>query len=121
MYSIKESFYTKYTYKKIFPSKCVFKVVKMFSYFRPDFVHEEKTCIPKICEINARFTANGFLMTYYGCDALDKAKSLYWPKNNLKAEEIHFTKKIVPAFKNKFNTDKPIVILRNREVLLEIN
>lgn len=78
---------------------------------RPDILNEKKTHIPKFCEINARFTTNGYLLTQFGCQAIDEINGL----KNKRIKRIENLSNVVKAYENFFELDMPIGILIGRE------
>ncbi|CAF1075988.1 unnamed protein product, partial [Brachionus calyciflorus] len=73
--------------------------------YRPDFLHSDKDNSIRICEINARFPTNGYLITNFG-------NNFYQNKSS---------NSILNCFKNEFDNSKPIGILKNREKGYDIN
>ena len=80
-------------------------------------MHDKFTRKPKICEINARFPLNGFLITYLGLhdsheyfSCFNSGEEIYKPIFN----ENYFFE----CFKSHFDLSKPIGIIKKREVLI---
>lgn len=82
---------------------------------RPDFLHEKHSMKPRLCEINARFVLNGYIISELGTSiilGLDSIKP--WQA------ELSFTTpmstRVLASLKNEFDLSKPIGLLKNREV-----
>jgi hypothetical protein len=82
--------------------------------YRPDFLYEQSTCTPKLCEINARFVLNGYLITLFGNEFYSTRLDFF--SNSACFQTIEQTKHILKSFQNEFNMSKPIVVLKKREV-----
>ncbi len=83
---------------------------------RPDFLIEEHSLKPKVCEINARFPLNGFLVTYFGSKSLSNYLDFFGDeKKYLQAAELSI-EKIVNFLGVHFDLRKPIGIVKRREV-----
>jgi hypothetical protein len=72
--------------------------------------------VPKFCEINARFTTNGFFLTQHGCQALAQSEYLNELKNNKSVKSIERIEEVTSSFGKRFDLKKPIGILLGREV-----
>ena len=80
-------------------------------------MHEKSTLLPKFCEINARFTTNGYLLTQLGSQALSEVTSLQNQfKKNASIKKIATLDGVVAEFEKMFDLNKPIGILLGREV-----
>ncbi|GEM77064.1 hypothetical protein [Vibrio sagamiensis] len=88
------------------------KPYHLFS-IRPDFLFSESGDI-KLCEVNARFTFNGFISTYYLNQQLTEDYA-----GILKFEDELM--EIVDNYLSKFDLAKPIFILRDKEKGYDIN
>lgn len=84
--------------------------------YRPDFLYERSTCTPKLCEINARFVLNGYLITLFGNEFYSKHLDFF--PNSASYETIEQTKCLLESFQNEFNMSKSIAVLKKREVVL---
>ena len=84
--------------------------------YRPDFLHEKDSFVPRICEINARFTTNAFFLTQYGCQALDECEHINNLKSNKSVKKIQSLDEVVSSFKKRFDMKKTIGLLLGREV-----
>ena len=80
-------------------------------------LHQKNTLVPKICEINARFTTNGFLITQYGCQAINECKQLDNLKKINSLKSISQINQITSFFEKRFDLKRPIGILLGREVI----
>ncbi|MDN3611276.1 hypothetical protein ACFFUP_12245 [Vibrio ostreicida] len=85
---------------------------RLFS-IRPDFLISQTNTI-KICEINARFTLNGFVSAYYLHQQLaeDYGETL---------ELEHELEQIITGYLSRFDLMKPIMLLRDQEVGYDLN
>ncbi len=70
----------------------------------------------KFCEINARFTTNGFFLTQHGCQALAESEYVNELKNNNSVKPIKQIEEVTTSFEKRFDLKKPIGILLGREV-----
>ena len=84
--------------------------------FRPDFVIEEETLQPKICEIGARYPINGWMVSYYSQQILSEI----YEKENLPFESISSQLKFPEVLMSKFNKDIELVLLHNKEPGTEV-
>ncbi len=84
--------------------------------FRPDFVIEEATLQPKICEIGARYPINGWMVSYYSQQILSEI----YKKENLPFESISSQLKFPEVLMSKFNKDVELVLLHNKEPGTEV-
>lgn len=83
--------------------------------YRPDFLHEADTLTPRLCEINARFPLNGYLLTQFGCSAVFKTLQTLDTSNHLGLDRIRSLDTILDNLKNGFDLEKPIAILKHKE------
>jgi hypothetical protein len=70
----------------------------------------------KFCEINARFTTNGFFLTQHGCQALAWSEYINELKNNKSVKIIEQIEEVTSSFEKRFDLKRPIGILLGREV-----
>jgi len=88
------------------------KPYKIFS-IRPDFLISENNEI-KLCEINARFTINGFLAAYY---TYLQTKEDYPDDQGI--EDI--LSEIVDNYTSRFDLSKPLFLMREKERGYDLN
>lgn len=79
-------------------------------------MHERTKSTTKICEINARFPLNGYLITYFANGIFEEMKSLspYQEKFNT----IQCLCSVLENIEKEFDLSKPIGILKEREVFI---
>ncbi|ODN43135.1 hypothetical protein [Piscirickettsia litoralis] len=85
---------------------------KIFS-IRPDFLISENNEI-KLCEINARFTINGFMGAYY---TYLQTKEDYPQDSGI--EDI--LGKLVDSYTSRFDLSKPLFLMREKEKGYDLN
>ena len=95
-----------------------FVSIKKKNYFinRPDFLHEIESMTPRLCEINARFPLNGYLLTQIGCSAVLESPALGANQHGL--SRIQTLENVFENLKSMFDLKRPIGILKQKEVLL---
>ena len=81
-------------------------------------MHEKTTRLPKLCEINARFTSNGYLLTQLGSEALDLCSLM---KDQIKPscpsiQTIKVHERILSCYEQNFDLSQNIGILLGKEV-----
>lgn len=84
--------------------------------YRPDFLIEKETMLPKICEMGARYPLNGWMLTHYSQLVLKQLISEFRLPFSIKSQQIDF----VDIVKNKFNKDSHITLIHNQEPGTEI-
>jgi hypothetical protein len=91
----------------------------LFVNYRPDFLHENNQQDVKICEINARFVLNAYLMTYFGYNIINECaemKKVVEKNKDFDLESIKEIGAIDRIYEQIFDTSKPIGILKFKEV-----
>jgi hypothetical protein len=88
------------------------KPYKTFS-IRPDFLISQDNEV-KVCEINARFTINGFMAAFY----LHQQMSEYFPNHSGMEDTLS---NIIDSYMSNFDTSKPIFLLREKETGYDLN
>ena len=78
--------------------------------FRPDFLHTQDNEIV-VCEINARFPCNAFLMTQYCMDLMN----LHFQRENKEAEFSLEKFNILESLLARFSRDLPFYIFKGEE------
>lgn len=89
-----------------------------FGLIRPDILYEETSGMPKLCEINARFTSNGYLLTQFGSEALDRCSLMkdHIKPSNRSIQTIKVHERILSCYEENFDLSKNIGILLGKEV-----
>ena len=88
------------------------KPYKTFS-IRPDFLISQDNEI-KVCEINARFTINGFMGAYYLYQQMREC----FPNHSGMEDTLS---NIIDSYMSNFDTSKPIFLLREKETGYDLN
>ena len=93
-------------------SDCIFMVLM---HYRPDFLLPIENPLDfKICEINARFSLNGYLIAHFG-------HSLFYKLCQDSPHQSSFKASIMDTlFSRRFTSDSPIYILKSREKGMDI-
>jgi hypothetical protein len=100
-----------------FKKQSIYFYYKIYEFVRPDFLLEADSLTPKVCEINARFPLNGFLVTYFGSKFANNYSESF-DEDGKHFNSIHSTRQVDSFLGNYFDLRKPIGILKKREVSL---
>ena len=97
-----------------FTTKYLYKIIS-----RPDFLHEKSTFIPRVCEINARFTTNAYLLTQLGSGTIYELVQQSQPikDSNSSIKKISSLDNVLDMFESSFDLEKPIGVLVGKEVI----
>lgn len=71
-------------------------------------MYDDKTGIVKLCEINARFPTNGYLITLFGNE--------FFSNNNNSSKFLPTIGKFLEDYKYYFDFNFPVCILKGKEV-----
>lgn len=77
-------------------------------FLRPDFLYDDKTGIVKLCEINARFPTNGYLITLFGNE--------FHSNKNASSKLLPTIRKFLEDYNYYFDFNMPVCVLKGKEV-----
>ncbi len=84
--------------------------------FRPDFLVEEGSLQPKICEIGARYPVNGWMYTYYSMQVLEELNASHQLTTPLQNQQLHFPEKLASIWDPR----SPIALILDKEKGTEV-